>query len=452
MNLWDSYKKTVRSRLYVPDEAGRQEGVAFWRDRLFYYMALYMVPLSFLALVPGVFMSLISDVPLLAVVDLVAMVLLAFLALGKGMALATRKLIFIGIFYVLSVVLLIYLGSFGPGLLYLFAITVFVTLIYSVRMGYITVAVNLCLCAAFGVLIHFRLIHSPLVEAYDIGSWIAVSSNEIFLSTVSVLSLHLLLHGLQSTIENENKLQRELLSERKALQDALSEVRRKNLELEQFTYFASHDLQEPLTTIISLTDLQQNAETKDFLTQTEYFEYVDRASKRMRQLIHGLLEYSRIGRSSVEKSMVDFDLLLADVLADMQVRIEQAGAEISIDKLPQLLVFPLEMRQLFQNLIGNAIKFSREGTAPVVTVTAREEESHWLFKVSDNGIGISETAFEKIFIIFQRLHGRSAYEGTGIGLAYCKKIVELHGGRIWVESAVGQGSTFCFTISKETTS
>jgi len=228
-----------------------------------------------------------------------------------------------------------------------------------------------------------------------------------------------------------------------------SEMESKNKELEQFAYVASHDLQEPLRTISGFVELLQ----KEYHRKLEgnggkYLDYLSQASDRMKTLIKDLLDYSRIGREK-EAMVLDGNGLLAEVLADVGKSIRDSGARISAGRLPSLPAYPTELKLLLQNLIINAIKFRHPDRVPEITIKASEENNHWRFIVGDNGIGIEPQFLERIFIIFQRLHSRAEYEGSGIGLAHCKKIVELHGGSIWAQSQPGQGSQFYFTISKD---
>lgn len=220
----------------------------------------------------------------------------------------------------------------------------------------------------------------------------------------------------------------------------------KNKELEQFAYIASHDLQEPLRSITSFTQLLDE-DYRDQIGEDggQYLNFLLEASERMRRLIKGLLDYSRLGR---EATLGRFDAakVVKEILTDLAISINECGAEIKVGPLPVLNAYELEFRQLVQNLISNAIKFRKPGTAPVVQVSAQQVGGAWEFSIKDNGIGIAPEHQEKIFLIFQRLHNRSQYDGTGIGLANCVKIVAMHGGKLWVESEKDQGSTFKFTI------
>jgi PAS domain S-box-containing protein len=226
------------------------------------------------------------------------------------------------------------------------------------------------------------------------------------------------------------------------------ELTRSNTELEQFAYIASHDLREPLRTITSYVQLldsryrsQLDGEALEFIT------FAVDGAKRMDQLIQDLLTFSRVGNAKLEFARVSVQDTLDIVLVHLQDTIEREKAEITWDVLPEVKANQTQLVQLFQNLIGNAIKF-RGTEKPRIHIAAKRHKQGWLLSVKDNGIGIDPKYSEKIFIIFQRLHARGQYEGTGIGLAICKKIVERHGGEIWLESEPGQGSVFNFTIGK----
>jgi PAS domain S-box-containing protein len=228
----------------------------------------------------------------------------------------------------------------------------------------------------------------------------------------------------------------------------VNQLKSKNKELEQFSYITSHDLQEPLRTVLSFIDLIKD-DYKDKLDDNlnVYLNFISEASSRMSNLINGLLDYSRIGYKEI-LGTVDCNALLDSVTADLNYKIEKSQAQIYYQDLPVITGFNLELRLLFQNLITNGIKFQKKTELPKINVSFEDKSSHWQFNIEDNGIGIKEEFQNKIFTIFQRLHNREEFEGTGIGLSHCKKIVELHGGEIWVTSEKEIGSTFHFTISK----
>ena len=231
------------------------------------------------------------------------------------------------------------------------------------------------------------------------------------------------------------------------LEERGKDLERSNMELQQFAYVASHDLQEPLRTIASFTQLlAKRYHDKLDDKAREFINFAVDGSKRMQTLINELLAYSRVGTQGKSHEPIRCDALLDRVLKNLKIAIEDSGAVITRDLLPVVVADDLQLTQLFQNLIGNAIKFRGE-RAPRVHISAERNGDYWKFSVRDNGIGISAEHQDRIFVIFQRLHTKAKYPGTGIGLAICKKIAERHGGRVWFEPAQGGGSTFFFTIA-----
>jgi signal transduction histidine kinase len=230
------------------------------------------------------------------------------------------------------------------------------------------------------------------------------------------------------------------------LQAHATELQRSNSELEQFAYVASHDLQEPLRKVASFTQLlQRRYAGKLDARADQYIEFAVDGAKRMQALINDLLAYSRVGRSDREPALVSSDAALTQARANLGEQIEETGATIETGHLPLVLAELPLLIAVFQNLLNNALKFSGE-KAPRVVVTVRRDEPFWLFSFSDNGIGIEPEYAERIFVIFQRLHERSAYAGTGIGLSMTRKIIEYFGGRIWLDTTFTGGTRFYFTL------
>ena len=230
------------------------------------------------------------------------------------------------------------------------------------------------------------------------------------------------------------------------LERLAAELKRSNADLEQFAYTASHDLQEPLRMIISYLQLLEKRYKGQLDAQAdEFIAFAVDGASRLQALIRGLLAYSRIGASTATHTPGDLAAAADLATENLRLTIAEKGATVSRDPLPTVHGDPVMLTQLFQNLISNGIKFC-EGHAPRIRISAKRAGGEWVFEVSDNGIGIDPQFLDRIFGIFQRLHSHAEYAGTGIGLALCKRIVERHGGRIWVTSELGKGSTFSFTL------
>lgn len=231
------------------------------------------------------------------------------------------------------------------------------------------------------------------------------------------------------------------------LKETMEALKRSNSELEQFAYVASHDLQEPLRMVSSYAQLLTKMYSNKLDERAgDFLNFITDGAQRMNSLIQDLLSYARVTSKAQPFGICDMEGIVKEVLHDLQVAVSESNAEIIYDGLPEITGDPSQLKQLFQNLIANAIKF-RGGNKPVISISAEHKEKEWVFIVKDNGIGINPEQFENVFLLLHRLHSKEEYPGTGIGLALCKKIVERHGGRIWVESEEGKGASFYFTIS-----
>ena len=256
--------------------------------------------------------------------------------------------------------------------------------------------------------------------------------------------------AVQKALQEQNLLLQQEISNRQYAESALlksnQELARSNAELEQFAYVASHDLQAPLATIASYAQLLEKRYKDQLDSQAiKFIGNIVHGCTRMQTLIDDLLEYSRVGRSQKPFQLIDCNHAVQQAIANLQGAIRDSQAVVTYSELPAVTGDISQLVQLFQNLLGNAIKYRQEAPS-TVHITACKQEEDWLFLVSDNGIGIAPQHQQRIFQIFQRLHTQREYSGTGIGLAICHKIVERHGGSIWVESESGQGSTFHFTL------
>jgi light-regulated signal transduction histidine kinase (bacteriophytochrome) len=234
------------------------------------------------------------------------------------------------------------------------------------------------------------------------------------------------------------------ITERKRIE---TELRRANQDLEQFAYSASHDLQEPLRTVTIFSELLSGRYGDKLDGQAlEFLGNIREGARRMEMLVRDLLTYTQAATINEEPEQADANIIIQAAIANLAGAIAESGATMDFDPLPSVRVHTIQLQQVFQNLISNAIKYHRPGVPPVVHATARRQDGAWLFSVTDNGIGIEAQFQERIFGLFKRLHTGDEYSGTGIGLALCQRIVERNHGRIWVESEPGKGSSFHFTL------
>ena len=260
-------------------------------------------------------------------------------------------------------------------------------------------------------------------------------------------------HEVTSLAADVNTMRERILHELAAsrqantdLQAHTEELERSNSELEQFAYVASHDLQEPLRKVASFTQLLQRRYAGQLDARADqYIEFAVDGATRMQALINDLLAYSRVGRSGRELALVSSDAALTQARNNLATAMEETGATVEAGQLPLVLAELPLLTAVFQNLLSNALKFSG-GKPPRIVVTARRDEPYWLFSFADNGIGIEPEYADRIFVIFQRLHERTAYPGTGIGLAMTRKIIEYFGGRIWLDTTCTEGARFLFTL------
>jgi PAS domain S-box-containing protein len=283
------------------------------------------------------------------------------------------------------------------------------------------------------VTVTFEDYYEPIDKWFDISAYPSPEGISVFFKDIT----------------ERKKSQQELERLNTELESRALELAASNEELEQFAYVASHDLQEPLRMVTSfLTQLEKKYSDELDEKANQYIHFAVDGAKRMRQIILDLLNYSRLNQDKSKREEVDLNSILEDVKALERSHIEEANAQIIANTLPTIYANPGPIKQVFQNLINNSIKYHKPDSNPIIELTYSETDTHWKFELKDNGIGIDEDFQDNIFQIFQRLHTRDQYSGTGIGLAITRKIIERHGGEIWVESKIDEGSTFYFTLKR----
>lgn len=295
------------------------------------------------------------------------------------------------------------------------------------------------------------IIHLPIYIKSEFYGYIGLDEckRERIWTEEEVSFLKTLVSNFEVAIERKENLD-SLQSLNQELKKSNQELAMSNKELEQFAYVASHDLQEPLrmnTSFLTLIEKKYAPHLDE--KGRQYIHFAVDGALRLKTIILDLLEYSRVGKVQIPSEEVDVNLMLEELQSLLQTNIEENNARLIWSDLPKIKIQKPYLWQLLQNIISNAIKYRREEVDPEIEVSVIEEAKNWHFIIKDNGLGIPQEYHKKIFIIFQRLHGKEKYSGTGIGLAICKKIVDNLGGRIWVESQIDKGSTFHFSLPKK---
>lgn len=421
----------------------------YWSDVLFARSIFALIPLSLLAVIPAIFICLQNELYNILIFDLSAFIALIVIGFVPGLSVKVRKIVLITLLFMIAFVFLTELGVFGPGLVFLLASSVVMMILFPTKRVKLPFILTLLFCIIYGFFIHFKFLEIHESMNVPIMAWVAISSNVLFLSALFSHQIPFLFSKLESTIAEQAKLQNSLVAANKKLQESVDQIEMKNIELEQFAFVASHDLQEPLRTIASFMGKISKEYKHQFDEKgLQYLNFATDGAIRMKQVILDLLFYSKAGNTAVEPEEVDINLLIQNYSLLRQKLISEKIVSIKADQLPVIVSFKTPLTHIFHGILDNAIKYSRENISPVIEVAAEDKESEWHFSIEDNGIGIEPEYFEKIFIIFQRLHNHGEFTGTGLGLAVAKKQIESLGGKIWLESIPGKGSKFFFSVPK----
>jgi signal transduction histidine kinase len=428
---------------------GNVTTLAYWSDVVFAKTVFLLVPFSLLAIVPAIIICLQTKNYFILWFDVFCFLMLVLVGYAPLLPVKTRKIILILLLFLTAFVLLKELGNFGPGLVYLLSATVFILLLFPSKETFAPFMLTLIFCIIYGMLIHYDFVEIQAKNKDHLMEWFAVSSNVLFMSAVFSLVIPFFFSKLEGILSEKIQLLQSVRKSNIELEKSIEEVKSKNLELEQFAYVASHDMQEPLRMITSFMDKLKNKYADQLDDKAhQYIFYAINGAKRMKQIILDLLLYSRANKPSEQLEEVNLNEVVSEYALLRRKLIAEKEAVIVFDELPVLQSYRAPLIQIFHNLLDNALKYVKESVPPRIEIEALEKETAWEIAVKDNGIGIDEKFYDKIFVIFQRLHSRNQHDGTGIGLSIVKRSVECLGGEIWVESKVGEGSTFYFTISK----
>ncbi|WMN10929.1 ATP-binding protein [Marivirga salinae] len=445
MKYWGEYK--IRLAKTILGQQKAIQNLSYYRNQLFYYIVLYTLVFSPIAIVPGIFASYQTGFINLAILNALTFLILLVLAFIKPIKIETRKLILVSFLFIISWTLLFELKLEGPGLMYLFTVTIVTCLIHSGKVAYLLILINSIILSLIGLNIEFQWLSLAISEGQSITTWFGVVVNLIFLSIIIVACFEVIFKKLEKIIIQQRQLNEIVNQDNQKMLDAQKVLKEKNEELNQFAHTIAHDLKEPLRSMQAFAHLTIS-KYKESIPEKgqEFLTHIQTSSERMALLLDSLLNYAQIGKG---KQMSAFSVkeLVKELERDLSQLIEENEAKVIYNGLPEIVGYEIEFKQLLQNLIANAIKFKKDEEDIEVKIEANEKDQHWEFLVADNGIGIDPKYKEKIFTIFHRLH-KDKFPGTGLGLANCKKIVEIHGGKIWVDSEPEVGSTFIFTISK----
>lgn len=444
MKIWNAYKRTINHNCN-PSSLETVASVSYWRNSLFSTTMMFLLPLCLIALLPSLFLITYENKAFLTLLHFTTIGFMCVIAFAPGVKITTRKLIFSFTVFVFATILNFFASpSSGSVLVYFLAACIYSIIIFDNKYAFWWSHLVLFISILFGFAIHFKLADfSYNVDMSSVNEWAAVSANLIFLCYLSSALIPKIFSGIENHIQVQIRLKSELEKSKMALQT-------KNEELEQYAYIASHDLQEPLRMVSSFMDkLKRKYEGQLDDKALQYIHYARDGAQRMKQIILDLLLYSSSNRPTEQLEEVNLNELVAEYTLLRKKLITETKAVISFDALPALQTYRAPIAQVFHSLLDNALKYVKKNVPPRIEIHAKEKETLWEFAVKDNGIGIDDKFFDKIFIIFQRLHNRDQYDGTGIGLSIAKRSVEFLGGEIWLESTVGEGTTFYFTITKK---
>ncbi|MEX2437664.1 MAG: ATP-binding protein [Candidatus Babeliales bacterium] len=441
--LWNIYKGTIR-RNCNPSTTDSEHEINYWRNNLFATTIILILPLCLIAFIPALVLITYENKEYITLIHILTIGVMCFIAFAPRVKITVRKWLFSGTVFVFCTMLNAFTSpSSGSVLVYFLAACIYSIIIFDNKYAYWWSHIVLFISALFGFAIYFELMDfGHNVDMISVNEWTAVSSNLIFLCYLSSALIPKIFIGIENYINEQKRLKTELEKNKMALEA-------KNEELEQYAFVASHDLQEPLR-MVSMFMNKLRSKYGDQLDDRAkmYMEYAENGAVQMKQTILDLLDFSRANKPSEELELVDLNDLLKNYVGLRKETISDTSAKINYKSLPKIETIKPLITQVFYNILDNALKYSKKDNAPLINIVAYEEDTHWKFSVSDNGIGIDPQFFDKIFQLFQRLHNKNDYHGTGIGLSIVKRSIEFMGGKVWLESEPGVGSTFYFTIQK----
>ncbi len=402
---------------------GSTTSLNYWSEVIFAKSIFALTPLSLLAIIPAVIICLQSESYLILGFDIFCFLMLILIAYVPGIAISTRKFMLMFLLFLTSFILLRELGAYGPGLVYLLSTTVFMLLLFPHKNPYLSFILTLVFCVVYGLLIHFNLfLPFPRMNG-SVLAWFAISANVLFLSAMLTLMIPFFFSKLESTINEKLQVLEALRITNVELEKSMAETKVKNSELEEYAFVASHDLQEQLRMVSSfLGKLASKYQGQLDQKAHQYISFATEGAYRMKQTILELLNHSAAGRESEAVVDVNIQKLLSEYILARGKIISEKCAQFKLDKFPLICANKCLLTQTLHCLLDNAITYSKKDIPPKILIKVDQHSEEWLFSIQDNGIGIDKRFYDKIFVIFQRLHNRNEYSGTGIGLSIAKKM------------------------------
>lgn len=442
MNFWQKYQYTITTNIDL--EVKDKSDLTYVKHYMFLQALMYIVPLSLIALIPGIIYSIVIHAYSIAIADFIAFIGIFFSVLPSRLNIHERKWLFVGSLYFIAVVLIVNLGLFGAGLIYLLFAAALGMLFFSKKYAFVFAWLNTAISLVFTAVFYWFPFRIPGYFPFTAEHWFAVSSNVIFVSFVEAFLIPELFNRMDFVLQKQVRLKNELQLKAEQLNQLNHQYKLKNSELEQFTYVASHDLQEPLRMISSFMS-QLDKKYGDQLDEKgkQYVHFALDGAARMRQVMIELMAFSRVEiESQGPKERIDVSAIIEEIIWLNRKVIQEKNTQFVISELLPVEAHTAQIRTLFTNLILNAVKYSSKARDLQITISCEAKNDYVIFAVKDNGIGIEKSDLDSIFQLFKRGNTPEESTGNGIGLAICKKICNLLGGSIWVVSEKEVGSTF----------
>jgi signal transduction histidine kinase len=436
---------------YSSHEMKEEEGLPYLRDKLFISILILGFPICFLVYIPSMIVSLITNQFIIGIFDTIAMMVFLFIFMYKNQSMKAKKILFSAIFYILSIILLIYLGIKGPSIIILLCISVLITLFQSKRAGLIAVALNAVIFLFFLAVLPIQSTSLSFFLEYNIETWIGVGLNLIAFNCLVVLSVSSLVDQLNESFLKEKKLQLLLKRESLDLLSAKQKAEESDRLKSAFLANMSHEVRTPLNSIIGFTELLADPYFEEE-QKSEFIQHIVSNGNTLLSVISDIMDISKLesGEITIRKSQINAQEFISGIKEQFALQTEAKNLELKLtipDTYDEIIVFAdiERLKQIFNNLIGNAIKFTANGS---IEIGYQPKGKMVEFYVRDTGIGIPAEYHDKIFERFRQVEGETMrkFGGNGLGLAISKNLVELMGGKIWIESKVGEGSVFYFTM------